>query len=91
MEILLKYPEYRDNDFKLIATVWLMEMGGKEMAQTLTALDMLETFAKGHLSHSESIRRIRQKIQEQRPDLRGSRWQERQKMKEVARKAVYEL
>jgi hypothetical protein len=43
----------------------------------MSALDFLEMFATGKLTHSESIRRVRQKIQEDNPHLRGKSYKRR--------------
>jgi len=81
--MLMRFPQYRDDDYKLMAHIWMDEMGGRQECFERCTMDFLQTYAHGNLSHSESIRRIRQKIQEQRPDLRGSRWQERESLQQL--------
>lgn len=76
--LLEKHPHLRDNDNKLIATIWRLEVG-KENIDGLSALGFLIYVAEGRLSSAESIRRSRQKIQEDRPELRGTNYNKRQK------------
>lgn len=76
--LLEKHPHLRDDDNKLIATIWRCEVG-KENMDGLSALAFLIYFAKGRLSSAESIRRSRQKIQEDRPELRGLNYKNRQR------------
>jgi hypothetical protein len=74
--LLDTYPHLRDNDFKLIANYYFYEVGHDDI-NTMSALDFLEMFATGKLTHSESIRRVRQKIQEDNPHLRGKSYKRR--------------
>jgi len=77
---LLKYPHLRDDDNKLLATIWANEFGGKDKCKEFTAFSFLEMLSKGLLSNSESIRRMRQKLQETEPDLRGENYEIRKKL-----------
>lgn len=78
VSLLEKYPHLRDDDNKLMATIWKSEIG-KELFDGLSAQEFLTYFAEGRLSSAEGIRRARQKAQEQRPDLRGEAYFKRQK------------
>lgn len=64
--LLEKYPNLRNSDPKLIATIWHYESRGVE-----NKMAFLRFFAEGRYSSPESIRRMRQKIQEENPHLRG--------------------
>lgn len=75
---LEKFYHLRDNDNRLIATIWSVQMGGKETLKTITALELLQLYAEGRLSSTETIRRCRQKLQELNPLLRGDTWCQRQ-------------
>lgn len=77
--LLEKVPSLRDNDLRLIANIWVAEIGGKEKAHKITAHDFLEKYSKGSLTNPESVRRLRQKIQEENPLLRGNLYEKRQK------------
>ncbi len=87
--LLGKHPHLRDSDNKLIATIWKFELLHKKLEPTsLSALDFLELYANGELTNSESIRRVRQKIQEEVPELRGLVYLERQDQGEEVRKEI---
>ena len=76
---LLTHKEHlRDNDQALIANIWWRELvtQGKDKS---TAFEFLKVFSEGKLSNPESIRRSRQKIQEEEPSLRGDSYYARHK------------
>jgi len=66
--------KFRDNDNVLIATFWFHELGGKNTVQNLSAKDLLDRFAHSELTSPESIRRVRQKLQEDNASLRGTEY-----------------
>jgi hypothetical protein len=70
---LKKYPHLRDDDNGLIANIWYEELGVRHDPHLL-AIYFLAEFADGNLSSPESIRRSRQKIQEDHPELRGEKY-----------------
>lgn len=65
---LLNHPILRDSDFKLIAFVWADEI---DDLSKMSATTLLELLGNGKLTNPESIRRVRQKLQAENPDLRG--------------------
>lgn len=79
-ELLLTHPVLRDDDLRLIANMWGQEVD----THNLPLADFLRMFAGGAITSPESIRRVRQKLQETFPELRGKRWEERQKRHEEA-------
>jgi len=70
IDLLTNKEHLRDNDQALIANIWWRELvtQGKDKS---SAFEMLKVFSEGKLSNPESIRRSRQKIQEEQPELRG--------------------
>lgn len=87
-QLLTDTPHLRDDDNKLIATIWNEEMGreiekdgnkGKFKSRFTTAFCFFEAFSSGQHTSPESIRRVRQKIQEQIPELRGTSYKNRKK------------
>lgn len=78
MRLLRAHPELRDNDHRLIANFWKTEFPYRDCS----ARDMLELVARGSLTNPETIRRIRQKLQETIPELRGECYQVRHKERE---------
>lgn len=73
--ILTLYPETRDNDNLLLLKVWETEDPELENKFYTYFSNM---FLSGKLSHFESVRRTRQKLQQEYPHLRGKRYIERQ-------------
>ena len=69
-------PHLRDSDERLIATIWYHE--AELLEGDKSAVDLLNHFVDGRLSSTESIRRSRQKIQEDFPNLRGQAYKKRQ-------------
>jgi len=71
-KILLEKPHLRDSDNKLIAAYWFRELKGKGIdPKVITALDFLHKYADSELTNAETIRRMRAKLQEENPGLRG--------------------
>lgn len=79
--LLMSYPHLRDSDKKLVSTVWAMDIAVelKTKVDSVTALQLLEALAEGKLSNHDSITRARRKVQQDNPDLRGTKYEERKK------------
>ena len=70
--LLKRSPHLKDSDSKLIATYWFRELGYKGLdAKEMTAYDFLKQYAESKLTNAETIRRMRAKLQEEKPELRG--------------------
>lgn len=87
-DLLIKSPELRDDDQRLIANIWLKKIGGTPKAIQMSGYDFLFLFATSKLTSPESIRRCRQKIQEEEPELRGKSYQARHTKAERIRQAI---
>lgn len=74
-KLLLNNGNLRNSDQKLIATIWFSEC---KNLNVMTAFDFLQKFSKGEFTNPESIRRTRQKVQEEIPALRGTNYKKRQ-------------
>lgn len=72
--ILTDVPATRDDDKLLLIEIWSKESKAKDIAGLFNEL------MEGTISHFESIRRMRQKIQEKHPALRGDKWDVRHQM-----------
>ena len=72
--LLRAIPHLRDDDNKLLASVWYEQI-------KKSGYEILKMVADKQLANSESIRRIRQKLQEINPELRGEIYYERHKEK----------
>jgi hypothetical protein len=87
---LEKHPQLRDDDSKLVANIWA-ECIGRNNLDTLTSRELLQLFVNGKLPQFETIRRTRQKIQEQNAHLRGSAYTERKNRANVLTKNIHSL
>ena len=70
--LLIQKPHLRDSDPKLIATYWFNEL--KKMAinpNNISAMKFLKMFADSALTNVKTIERMRRKLQEECPELRG--------------------
>ena len=80
--MLIEHPELRDNDNKLLANIyWQKVSDDLKYKVTLEEMAGIKKFlgylSSGSLPNFESIRRCRQKVQEEEPALRGSLWAKR--------------
>ena len=95
IDLLTKVPNLRDSDEKLIATIWNQEMGkdeqGVSKSKSTSAYCFFEALVAGKHTSAENIRRSRQKVQEQRPELRGVNYKERQVKGSQTRQQIHSL
>ena len=78
-KILTEVDQSRDNDKILLSCIWNLECGGKARTTELSTWDFLTKLSQCKLSNPVSIWRTRQKLQELYPDLRGKKYETRQK------------
>jgi len=71
--LLEENPHLRDSDERLIANIWFNESNGVD-----NKYQFLLLYAQGKITNAESIRRCRQKIQEECEHLRGTLYCKRQ-------------
>jgi len=85
---LTKHPHLRNSDNRLIATIWKQDILHSRNLFLTSANEFLSLYADGKLTNAETIRRVRQKIQEENPDLRGTVNEARQEQGEEVRKQI---
>ena len=88
---LIKHKHLRDNDYKLVASIWWNHLGGANVINKMSASDLLSKLAEGNMPSSDAITRWRRKLQEMHPLLRGSLWYERHKMQEQVKIELREV
>lgn len=76
LKLLNEDPRTRDSDELLTALIWYQETD-----RTLTSFEWLLKYSKKEFTSAESIRRCRQKLQEDFPGLRGKSYLQRKKVK----------
>jgi hypothetical protein len=81
--ILLNHPKSMDDDNLLQALVWKGEMAGNP---NISAMDFLRLYSAGSFTSPETIRRCRQKLQEEYPHLRGNKYKVRHEHQETWKK-----
>ncbi len=81
-ELLVNQIDTRDNDNLLISQIWLDE------GVPVNSIDFLIKYSKGGFTSAESIRRARQKLQEEHENLRGEKYNERQRKGEEIRQTI---
>jgi hypothetical protein len=74
MHFLNTDPRTRDNDELLTALIWHRE------TTTTSTLQFLTEYSERKYTSAESIRRCRQKLQEEFPGLRGKSYSQRHKV-----------
>lgn len=90
-ELLIQYPEYRDSDSRLVAAFYYKKYGGRQTFDNLTAMEFLKHFAEGKFPLPDYITRVRRKLQEQCPELRGKAWADRHQLEDDTRQEINEL
>ena len=76
--ILLQYPETRDNDRMLCVYYWqqqFLDIGRNPSNMDLSDFFLAYTFT--DLTDAQTITRLRRKLQMERPQFRGKRWEEK--------------
>jgi hypothetical protein len=85
---LLNYREScKDDDNILIANYWWFEIGKDNINQT-SAIQLMQLFVDKKLTSPETIRRCRQKLQEEFPELRGKSYKTRKKEGEIVKQKI---
>lgn len=87
--LLIKYPHLRDDQHKLAANIWAVELSkmGYE-AYKISGFDFLKLYSQGKVSSEETIARARRKVQEENPHLRGVKYEERKAEEEKTRQTI---
>ena len=88
VNLLTKHPSLRDSDERLIANIWHSHIKNVEDVDAVT---LLTRFAKGKLPSYESISRCRRKIQQEKPELRGNKWEKRHTRQKVVKDEIKEI
>lgn len=77
-QLLIDKPHLRDSDNKLIATYWFNELKEKQIdPNKINGLEFMQMFANNKLTNIKTIERMRRKLQEECPELRGKLYKAR--------------
>lgn len=79
IDLLTQYTDFKDNDNQLVAWFWNLEMEKMGYPPTnTTTTKFLKLMAFGKLTSADTITRVRRLIQEENPELRGNKYNQRQ-------------
>ena len=86
-------PELRDSDNKLVARIWYNHIESRSPipVRAMSATDLLIGIGNNELPGWSSIVRVRRKIQQLNPDLRGKKYQKRQESRKIYIKEIKEF
>ena len=71
-ELLIIKPHLRDNDSMLIAAYWWRDLKKRSLdPNKMNGLEFMQMFANNKLTNIKTIERMRRKLQEECPELRG--------------------
>jgi len=92
IHLLTIKPELRDNDQRLVSNVISQFLILKKLdANNMTAWKLLMMYADGELPAADYITRVRRKVQEETPELRGKKYQQRHKKAEQVKNNLNNL
>jgi len=81
-------PSFRDDDNKLIVSIWMREIKDFEISGVFEFLDY---FKSGKISNPTTITRVRRKLQQDNPHLRGGIWKVRHEIAEEVKHEIKDL
>jgi hypothetical protein len=90
-DYLERFPNLKDDDVSLMATVWEYEIPKilpYMNIHSMPTVSFLSLLADKKLSNPETIRRTRQKLQQEWPHLRGSKWEARHQHSKVVKEII---
>tara|TARA_R100001530_G_scaffold72107_1_gene50999 strand:+ start:245 stop:553 length:309 start_codon:yes stop_codon:yes gene_type:complete len=71
-ELLINKPHLRDNDNMLICAYWWRELKRRKInPEEKNGLEFMQMFANNKLTNLKTIERMRRKLQQEHPELRG--------------------
>ena len=68
-ELLINKPHLRDNDNMLICAYWWRDLKRRKINPN--GLEFMQLFANNKLTNLKTIERMRRKLQQEHPELRG--------------------
>lgn len=89
-KLLKENQKYRDSDSKLVAAFYYRLLGNTRL-KNISGLDFLHLLAEQKIPFPDGITRVRRKLQENNPDLRGLSYRKRHKIESEFRKEIHTL
>ena len=77
-DLLQQYEHYRDSDTRVIAHIWMRQLGGLENMKSISLYDFLQIWIENkNIVSPDTITRARRKVQEENVSLRGKSYKQR--------------
>ena len=90
--LLKRFPAYRDCDTKLVAHIWMEQIGSVERMKEINLHDWMKMWIDNpNIASPETISRARRKIQESNADLRGDNYKLRKDQEKDVRGGINDL
>ena len=90
--LLSRFPAYRDCDTKLLAHIWMEQIGGIDRMKEINLHDWMKIWIdNSNIASPETISRARRKIQESNADLRGEYYKLRNDQEKDVRGGISEI
>lgn len=89
-KILTKYPESKDDDLDLLARIWyidLLKLGW--VSESI--IPLCQALKSGLLTPPDTIMRVRRKLQEVNPQMRGEAYIDRQNYSKKVKQKIVKL
>lgn len=83
--------ETRDNDELLIASIWNEDLINRGFNTSISVKILFFMLRNGELTSTESIRRVRQKLQENNEHLRGYKYNKRMEHQKLVKEELKTL
>ena len=88
-DLLHQYAHYRDSDTRIIAHIWMRQLGGLENMKSISLYDFFQLWIENkNIVSPDTITRARRKVQEENVDLRGKTYKKRKKQAKDVKKNI---
>jgi hypothetical protein len=88
-DLLHQYAHYRDSDTRIIAHIWMRQLGGLENMKSISLYDFLQLWIENkNIVSPDTITRARRKVQEENVDLRGKTYKKRKEQSKDVKKNI---
>ena len=88
-DLLHQYAHYRDSDTRIIAHIWMRQLGGLENMKSISLYDFFQLWIENkNIVAPDTITRSRRKVQEENPELRGELYYQRHQLKEEVKNNI---
>ena len=88
-DLLQQYEHYRDSDTRVIAHIWMRQLGGLENMKSISLYDFLQIWIENkNIVSPDTITRARRKVQEENVSLRGKSYKQRKEQSKKVRQNI---